>query len=172
MSNYHRYYKKGGIYFFTVVTYKRQKLFDNGRFIEMLRKSFRAVMEKRPFVLDAIVVLPDHLHCIWQLPAGDDDYSTRWMLIKKNISSALKSNKNHRGEKFVWQRRFWEHWLRDDKDWRCHMDYIHYNPVKHGYVNKPLNWKYGSFRQAVSKGLYVEHWGASAPSSIEGLHYE
>jgi putative transposase len=154
------------------VTYKRQKLFCDARTIGFLRTAFYLVMGRRPFSIDAVVILPDHLHCIWELPADDYDFSTRWMLVKKHVSILFNTTKNHRGEKFVWQRRFWEHWIRDENDWQRHMDYIYYNPVKHGYVKSPGEWQYGSFHKAVEKGVYDKRWGSCEPSTINGLDYE
>jgi putative transposase len=172
MSIYHRFYKKGGPYFFTVITYRRQQLLQDEKVIGFLREAFRVVMDHRPFAIEAIMILPDYLHCIWQLPPGDDDFSTRWVLIKKHVSTRLNSAVNLRGEKCLWQWRFWEHWIREEADRQRHMDYIHYNPVKHGYFGSPSKWQHSSFKQAVAKGLYDEHWGAYEPPSIRGLHYE
>jgi len=129
-------------------------------------------MNKRPFIIDAMVVLPDHLHCIWQLPDDDTDFSTRWMLIKKQVSASMKSEKNHRGEKKIWQRRFWEHRIRNDDDYQRHMDYIHYNPVKHGYAKSPASWRYSSFPKMVKDGLYEENWGEFEPDKISNMNYE
>lgn len=172
MSNYHRLYKKGGVYFFTVVTYKRQKLFCDALTIDFMREAFRFVIDRRPFAIDAVVILPDHLHCIWELPSGDDDFSTRWMMIKKHVSTLYNISTNHRREKLVWQRRFWEHLIRDENDRQRHMDYIHYNPVKHGYVTSPWEWRHGSFPNAGKQGIYDKQWGACEPVTISGLDYE
>ena len=121
---------------------------------------------RRPLQIDAIVVLPDHLHTLWRLPEGDCDFSTRWMQIKRCFSTGLiaqkiSPSKSRKREKGIWQRRFWEHLIRDDEDWRRHMDYIHYNPVKHGLVNAPIAWEYSSFRRYVEAGLYPADWGAN-----------
>jgi putative transposase len=139
-TTYRRLYKPGGQYFFTVVTHQRRPILVAN--IERLRGAFRHVMTVRPFKMDAVVVLPDHLHCIWCLPENDQDFSTRWSIIKRYFSTVIdKSNINpsleNKRERGVWQRRFWEHCLGDEDDWRRHMDYIHFNPVKHGYVSSP-----------------------------------
>jgi putative transposase len=129
-------------------------------------------MKRYLFVMESFVILPDHIHCIWRLPAGDSNYSIRWRLIKSYFSSELNHPVNKRGEKEIWQRRFWEHLLRDDEDWRRHMDYIHYNPVKHGYVMSPGDWFYSSFRRAIQDGLYAPDWGAEEPGSISRMDLE
>lgn len=153
MSNYRRFYRNGGSYFFTVVTYNRCHLFRSPENIQMLRESFNKIMERRPFHIDAIVVLPDHIHCIWTLPVNDSDFSTRWRLIKRNFSSRMLSPLTKNGEKKIWQRRFWEHLIRNENDLHRHMDYIHYNPVKHKYVNQPENWEYSSYNRLFSRGI-------------------
>ena len=172
MSEYHRLYRQQGWYFFTVVTYNREKILIQSDNIVRLRHSFHSVMDKHPFHIDAVVILPDHIHCIWRLPPDDDDFSTRWRLIKRYFSIGMSASLNKRAEKKVWQRRFWEHLLRNETDWRTHMDYIHYNPVKHGYVQSPGDWYYGSFQHAVKYGLYPGDWGAQEPSSIHGMDLE
>ena len=136
---YRRWHVNGGIYFFTVVTENRRPILIEN--INILRESFKQVKSKSPFSIEAIVILPDHLHTIWKLPENDMDYSKRWMLIKKGFSSQMPgfsvgSSKAKKREKGIWQRRYWEHVIRDEKDLKNHFDYIHYNPVKHGLVNK------------------------------------
>lgn len=142
------------------------------RAIDRLRLALRHVMAKMPFEIDAISVMPDHLHCLWLLPEADHDFSKRWMLIKRFFSIGMPAALNARREKAVWQPRFWEHLIRDDNDWRRHMDYIHYNPVKHGYVQRPEEWEYSSFRRAVEKGLYEENWGSDVPNTIRDMDFE
>jgi putative transposase len=172
MSNYRRLYIPGGCYFFTLVTHERDPFLSHENAVIRLRESFHYCMSRRPFVIDGIVILPDHLHCLWSLPENDHDFSTRWMLIKRHFSTGMRVARNARREKPVWQRRFWEHWIRDENDWRRHPDYIHYNPVKHGYVKRPDDWEFGSFRKAVEQGLYPENWGEVVPESIKGSDYE
>ncbi|MBE9136315.1 transposase [Nodosilinea sp. LEGE 07088] len=160
---YRRYYQNGGSYFFTVVTENRRPLLT--QHIDRLRNAFRHSMERYPFVIEGIVVLPDHLHTLWRLPDGDDDFSLRWMVIKRKFSAGLKpgivnASKRAKREKGIWQRRFWEHCIRDERDWRCHLDYIHYNPVKHGYCHKPADWPYSSFHRSVRQGLYTADWSS------------
>ena len=126
------------------------------------------MMSKHPFTIDAFVLLPDHIHCIWTLPENDFDYSTRWMLIKSHFTRHYVINKNsvnlstsrkNKREQNVWQRRFWEHQIRNQEDFNKHVDYIHFNPVKHGYVSKAKDWEYSSFPKYVRLGLYNDDWG-------------
>ena len=152
---YKRFKIAGGTYFFTVVTYERRIIFESSDNIELLRRAFKHVKKKRPFLIDAFVLLPDHIHCIWTLPEDDFDYSTRWRLIKyhftKNCPDDLKSGRSesrlNKKEQPIWQRRFWEHLIRDEDDYRNHIEYIHLNPVKHGYVEDPMDWQYSSIHR-------------------------
>ena len=189
---YRRAWREGGCYFFTVVTYKRQPILTVSENVSRLRMAFRHVKQKRPFEIDGIVVLPDHVHCIWRLPEEDDDFATRWRLIKhffsrscsvgrmgeakrthQTIIEETQSNsRKGKQERAVWQRRYWEHLIRDEQDWRKHMDYIHYNPVKHGIVNAPIQWPYSSFKQCVNKGWYSSEWGSSEPDTLKGMDFE
>jgi len=189
---YRRAWRQGGCYFFTVVTYKRQPILANPENISLLRKAFNHIRGKRHFTMDGIVVLPGHLHCIWKLPENDSDFATRWRLIKHFFSRSCsvgrmgEAERTHQSgadkvanpsrtkkrEKPVWQRRYWEHLIRDEQDWRKHMDYIHYNPVKHGIVNAPIQWPYSSFKQCVKKGWYSSEWGSSEPGTIAGMDIE
>jgi len=154
---YRRFYQPGARYFFTVVTANRKPLLIEN--IDRLRAAFKTCKERHPFEIEAMVVLPDHLHTIWRLPEDDADFSKRWMVIKRYFSSGLPRqaaslSKINKREKGVWQRRFWEHCIRNEDDWRRHMDYIHFNPVKHGYVESPADWQYSSFQKAVEQGWY------------------
>ena len=149
---YRRAFQPGGSFFFTVVTARRLPVFASTTAVDVLRDAFRAVRQKRPFDIEAIVILPDHLHCIWTLPAGDADFMTRWRLIKTWFSK-------HAGLKDVWQHRYWEHVLRDERDLIKHVDYIHYNPVKHGLVVMVIDRPYSSFHRYVEHGLCAEDWG-------------
>ncbi len=172
MSTYLRAYQPGGCYFFTVVTHDRRAILTNPAVLERLRNAFRHVQQTRPFTIDAAVVLPDHLHCKWQLPPDDHDFSTRWRTIKHYVSAEIDAPLNARKEKLVWQRRFWEHLIRNEEDWRRHMDYIHYNPVKHGYLTKVSDWPHSSFHRAVKEGLYPPDWGAFEPESVHRMEVE
>lgn len=172
MSIYKRFYQKGGCYFFTVVTYKRAPVFSNHENVNKLKLAIKKIQKYHPFIMQAIVILPDHLHCLWKLPNQCTDFSTRWKLIKRYFSAEIHGEINHRKEKNIWQRRFWEHMIRDEDDWQNHMDYIHYNPVKHGYVKSPNEWSYSSFRYWVDKGLYEHEWGKNEPSGISKMNLE
>lgn len=126
----------------------------------------RQVRATRPFVIEAMVVLPDHLHCIWRLPAGDADFSSRWREIKKAASRLIAPASDARRERAVWQRRFWEHAIRDADDWRRHVDYIHFNPVKHGLARHAADWRWSSFRDAVARGWSEASWGEAEPADL------
>ncbi|MDZ7831070.1 MAG: transposase [Desulfobacterales bacterium] len=172
MSNYRRALIPGGVFFFTVVTYRRRQVFTNDEKVDALRRAFRRVRAIRPFEIDAIVILPDHLHCIWRLPEGDGDFSGRWREIKKAASRAIGPHSDAENERKVWQRRFWEHAIRDEADWRRHMDYIHYNPVRHQLVSRPWDWPWSSFARCVERGWYDASWGCVEPAGIRGLDFE
>ncbi|MBB5022542.1 REP-associated tyrosine transposase [Desulfurispira natronophila] len=172
MSEYRRIYQRGGSYFFTLVTHQRKPLFSDANHVDILRRAMRQVMSTRPFTIHAIVVLPDHLHCIMQLPDGDADYSSRWREIKKAVSRQIAPLSNERNERMVWQRRFWEHAIRDENDWQRHADYIHYNPVKHGLVTRPALWPWTSFHKAVERGIYDPEWGLQEPPAISHMDCE
>jgi putative transposase len=177
---YRRAFVPGGNYFFTVVTERRQKIFIDDRNIEILRQAFKKVMEKYPFSIDAAVILPEHLHFVWTLPPNDTDFSTRWRLIKTwftkhcEYKSMYKPNVSQikRGEKTIWQHRYWEHLLQDELDFEQHVNYIHYNPVKHGYVSKPVDWKYSSFHKYIEQGLISSDWGKSEVSFSDDIGNE
>jgi len=172
MSHYRRTSIPGGTFFFTVVTWNRRPIFTCEENVEKLRHAFRKVKKTRPFEIDAIVVLPDHLHCIWRLPDNDNDFSGRWREIKKATSRLIDPHSDTRNERKVWQRRFWEHTIRDENDWRRHMDYIHYNPVKHKYAARPGDWPWSSFLRCVARGWYPATWGYVAPEEIAGFDFE
>lgn len=134
------------------------------RHIDRLRDAVRTVRRARSFAIEAWVVLPDHLHCVWTLPPDDDDFSTRWRLIKTLFARSLplrerrsEVRKRH-SERGIWQRRFWEHAIRGDQDFAAHVDYVHFNPVRHGYVDHAADWPYSTFRACVRRGLYPEAW--------------
>jgi putative transposase len=164
MPEYRRYYQNGATYFFTIVTFQRQPIFKEDSNVKLLMDCLDKIMRTHPFEINASVILPDHLHMIWTFPGHDCDFSTRWNLIKGNFSRGFKdseviSTKSRlkKRERAVWQRRFWEHLIRDQNDYNDLCDYIHYNPVKHGYTNSPLEWKYSTFKQFVEKGLFPEN---------------
>ncbi len=170
MSNYRRAELSGGMFFFTVVTFRRRKLFNQAESRKILRESIILVRQKYPFAINAWVLLPEHIHCIWTLPEQDSDFSIRWALIKSNFSKQIKplyhkaewmtpSKQKHR-ESTIWQRRFWEHQIRDEHDYRTHINYIHYNPVKHGLVTRVRDWPYSTFHRYVRQGIYSENWGS------------
>ena len=164
MSNYRRVWVPGGTYFFTVNLLERRRRLLVERIGE-LRAAFRAAHAARPFEILAIVVLPDHLHCLWQLPPGDADNANRWAQIKGGFSRRLPVDERRnttrvaRRERGIWQRRYWEHLIRDDNDLRRHVEYIHFNPVKHGHAPRPIEWPHSSFRRWVARGTYPEDWG-------------
>ena len=154
----------GGTYFFTVnlAERKRTLLVDH---VEALRGVIRKIRQRHPFRIDAMVVLPDHLHALWTLPEGDRDYPTRWMLIKAGFSRQLSRGERRnasrlmKGERGIWQRRYWEHLIRDDRDYARHVDYIHFNPVRHGYVGRASDWLYSSIHRYIRAGIVEPHWG-------------
>lgn len=163
MSNYRRSLVPGGTYFFMVTLADRQSTLLTDAITD-LRRPYAVAMQRMPFKTTAICILPDHLHAIWTLPKGDADYSRRWSLIKSRFSMALPSDgqrsasKSRRREKGIWQRRFWEHQIRDQADLERHVDYIHHNPVKHGLVARVQDWPYSSFHRYVRDGLLPEDW--------------
>ena len=163
VTNYRRSSLTGGSYFFTVnLADRRLSLLTDH--VELLRATFRSVRARHPFTVKAAVVLPDHLHAIWNLPEGDADYALRWRLIKSAFSHALpggepiSNSRASKGERGIWQRRYWEHTLRDQEDFNRHLDYIHFNPVKHGHAVQPQDWPYSSFRRWMRLGVYPEAW--------------
>ena len=157
---------QGNCYFFTLVTFDRTPILRGALQIARLRSAFRAVRATHPFEILAMVVLPDHLHCVWQLPDGDRDYSKRWMLIKRHFSranavtdEAVDRSRRSKRERAIWQRRYWEHRIRDEDDLARHLDYIHYNPVKHGHAQSPWEWPYSSLLACARRGWYSPNWG-------------
>ena len=164
--NYRRARVDGGTYFFTVVAFMRRPVLCADGNVAVMKNAFRHVMRTHPFTVDAMVLLPDHLHCMWTLPAGDRDFSTRWRLIKTRVTRGFAGSKPARSaaraaknEQTVWQRRFWEHLIRDERDYTNHVEYIHYNPVKHGHANAPGDWPHSTFHRFVQQGLYPKDWG-------------
>jgi putative transposase len=158
MSNYRRFRVAGGTYFFTVNLLERRRDLLV-RHIDALRAAVRATKQDRPFHIDAWVVLPDHMHTIWTLPEGDEDFSNKWKSIKTRFSQTLPRTERRsavrvrKGERGIWQRRFWEHVIRDERD-ATHFDYIHFNPVKHGWADKVVDWPFSSFHRYLRSGIY------------------
>ena len=182
MSNYRRWHQPGGTFFFTVVTYGRWNLFSNPQARQFLGEAIREVCIELPFETIAIVLLPDHLHAIWTLPAGDADFSTRWKKIKATFTERwlaaggrempVTAAQASRGNRGIWQRRFFEHLVDDETDLERHCDYIHYNPVKHGLARRPGDWQHSSFKRFVALGHYESDWGRLEPAAIRDLDYE
>jgi putative transposase len=177
ISDYRRWLSPGSTYFFTAVTHERRAIFQDREAIRVLGEVLRDVRQLAWFRNIAIVVLPDHLHCVWTLPPNDCDFSTRLRLIKSKFTNRWRLNSTHedaplsasrqrKGERGIWQRRFWEHLVRDEFDLERCVDYIHYNPVKHGYVSAPMQWNWSSFHRFVAKGHYAPAWGRTLPTSL------
>jgi putative transposase len=168
MSRYRRSDIPGGTYFFTVVTYRRRNILIEPESRTILREVINSVKQRHPFIINAWVLLPDHLHSIWTLPPGDHNYSKRWGLIKAGFSKQAKNlfhreewmneSKTRRKESTIWQRRYWEHQIRNSEDYQRHMDYLHFNPVKHGLVKRVIDWPYPTFHRHVKNGVYPEDW--------------
>ncbi len=165
MVRYRRNRTPGGTYFFTATLQDRSAshLVDH---ITTLRQTFAKVRAREPFTIDAIVVLPDHLHTVWTLPPGDDNYGNRWRAIKSEFSRALVRKglpiaQTARGEYALWQSRFWEHTIRNEHDLESHVAYIHYNPVKHGWASRVRDWPYSSFHRYVRAGIYTPDWSGT-----------
>jgi|HubBroStandDraft_6_1064221.scaffolds.fasta_scaffold1387114_1 putative transposase len=163
MPDYRRNRAPGGTYFFTVNLLDRRSELLVQR-IDGLREVVREVRRRRPFHIDAWVVMPEHMHCLWTLPEGDADFPGRWRAIKTGFSKSLPNSEPRspvmirRGERGIWQRRYWEHTVRDERDYAAHMDYIHFNPVKHGLTERPSDWPFSSFRRCVAAGFYPAEW--------------
>ena len=161
MPNYRRARVPGAAYFFTVTLADRSERILVQR-IDTLRSAFEQTRHELPFRVDAMVVLPEHLHCIWSLPAGDADFSLRWQRIKARFTrlcrggSAAPAASARRAA--IWQQRFWEHLLRDDRDFERHVDYIHFNPVKHGHAARAIDWPYSSIHRYVRRGVLSPDW--------------
>lgn len=176
MSYYRRANTAGASYFFTVVAYRRQNILCDEPIRRALREAITEVRTRRPFSVEAWVLMPDHLHCIWTLPADDADFATRWLLVKRRVSVVCgdryrhaqwltPSKKKHR-ESTLWQRRYWEHQLRNEADYARYVDY-HYNPVKHGLCRAPQEWPYSTFHRYAGAGICPVDWGTGA-ARIEG----
>ena len=174
MPDYRRARAAGATWFFTVNLLERHGntlLVDE---IERLRTCLQVERARRPFAILAWVVLPEHMHWLWRLPSGDSDYSTRWRRIKTDFSRGLPRSERRskvrqsRGERGIWQRRFWEHQVRDETDLQRHTDYIHFNPVKHGLVERTADWPHSSFAAYVERGVYAPDWAAAPSLKVPG----
>ena len=167
MTDYRRNRVPGGTYFFTVnLLDRRSDLLC--RHIHALRDAVRHARARAAFHIDAWVVLPEHMHCVWTLPEGDADYSSRWRIIKAGFSKTLprgeprSASQVGKGERGIWQRRFWEHTIRDERDYAAHVDYVHFNPVRHGLVSEARDWPHSSFHLHVAHGVYRAEWAGGA----------
>lgn len=168
MPKYRRAFVPGGTFFLTLVTYNRTPLFAKAENMTGLRSAVMTTKSEMPFEIEGAVVLPDHMHFLWTLPPDDTNYSRRVGRLKvlftralrgpRNLPQAVSNSRRKHRESDVWQRRFWEHTVRDEKDMKLHLDYIHYNPVKHGWVSCPHLWPHSSFHQWVKKKAYPENW--------------
>jgi len=172
MSRYRRIRQSGGTYFFTVNLAQRGSsvLVDN---IDTLRHAYAVTIAEHPVRSDAFVVLPDHLHAVWTLPEGDANYSERWRKIKARFSHAVgerlrSSSKHAKRERGLWQRRFWEHTIRDEADYQAHVHYCWVNPVKHGLVERPADWAYSSVHRDVRRDRVPVGWREPSPEGEFG----
>jgi len=173
MTNYRRHFVAGGSYFFTVnlAEHQQRPLTEH---IEALRAAFRYARLRHLFTIDAIAVLPDHLHSMWTLQEGETDFALRWRLIKATFSRALprgervSPSRSRKGDRGIWQQRYWEHTLRNEEDFARHADYIHFNPVKHGRVRQVADWPYSSFHRLVRRGVYPADWAGELNDKQDG----
>jgi REP-associated tyrosine transposase len=180
--HYRRVRVPGATYFFTAIAYRRCPIFTSRLAVLALDQAIADVRTRHPFEVEAQVVLPDHLHAVWTLPEGDADYSMRWRLIKTHFTrayvqsqqaAARNASRTAKGEQAVWQRRFWEHLIRDQRDFAAHVDYIHYNPVRHGLVAAPRDWPHSTFVEWVARGVYELDWGSDeVPTLPDGIGAE
>ncbi len=176
MPTYVRWRERGATYFFTVVTYRRQHILTGELSRRILRRAFTSVRRRLPFDLLAFVVLPDHLHCVWSLPDGDDDFPARWRQIKSLFTREylelggrdwdVTRQSRGQGRRGVWQPRYWERRIRNEADHFRHRDYIHLNPVRHGYVSRPEEWPSSSFHGHVRTGWLDPSWPGSSPVEL------
>ena len=177
MSRYRRSLTTGATFFFTVNSYRRRPILSHAEVRKALRDAVEQVRVTLPCSIDAWVLLPDHLHAIWTLPQDDAAFGKRWGMIKAHVSkkcahlidtrATRSASRVNRRENDFWQRRFWEHQLRDERDYERHVDYIHYNPVKHGLVDQVAEWPYSTFHQYVKRGVYANTWGQD-PGRVAG----
>jgi putative transposase len=170
MARYYRNYVSGGTFFFTVVTQQRQRFLTKSESRKLLREALQSVRRQWAFTIIALVLLPEHLHTVWTLPEGDDNYSLRWQKVKERFTrgysvqiSKTSIRRPRSGERDVWQPRFWEHTCKDERDVKRCVDYIHYNPLKHGLVSRVRDWPWSTFHRFVKLGEYTNDWGAEDP---------
>lgn len=176
MATFRRSSAKGATWFFTAVTQDRQPVLTHPDVLLAVKNAMHRVRKSHPFQVLAWATLPGHIHTVWRLPEGDAAYSIRWALIKRHTAQAsrhlvtvsLPESARKRGEIGLWQRRYWEHQIRDEADLRRHVDYVHYNPVKHGLVTRAADWPYSTFSRYVERGLLPEDWGMAAPPADNG----
>ena len=167
MPDYRRNRVPGGTFFFTVNLLERRSRLLVDR-VDTLREAVRKVRAQRPFHIDCWVMFPDHTHCIWTLPPGDIDYPSRWKAIKIAFAKAIPKTERlspvrfAKGERGIWQRRYWAHTIRDDDDYARHVDYVHFNPVKHKHVARVCDWPFSSFHNFVEAGIYPLDWAGDA----------
>ena len=179
MSRYCRANTSGATYFFTAVTYRRRGFLCDADVRIALREAITKVRSQYPFHIEAWVLLPDHLHTIWTLPSGDADFALRWQQIKRFVTlrcgerlyqaAWMTDSKTKHRESTLWQRRYWEHQIRNEADFERHMDYLHYNPVKHGLVKRARDWPYSSFHRYLEAGVYGEDWAMESPMDEIGF---
>jgi putative transposase len=174
MPDYRRWYVPGGTYFFTAVTYNRRPILCSALARNGLHKAIDTIRQRHPIELVAVVLLPDHIHTIWTLPQGDAAYPVRWKRIKEEFTLSYlvgggtevppSPSRVRQGERGVWQRRYWEHVVRDEEDLKRCVDYVHWNPKKHGYVSNVCDWHWSSFDRYVELCEYTRDWGAEDPT--------
>ncbi|TVZ40044.1 putative transposase [Alteromonadaceae bacterium 2753L.S.0a.02] len=179
MTEYRRSYAAGGTYFFTWVSHQRRPIFIDESAVNALRNAVRDIRSNAPFDIDAWVVLPNHIHCVWTLPRGDANYSKRIGQIKSRFNFYAGSRFNNpeinsasrrkKSESTIWQRRFWEHQIRNDLDFQRHVDYVHFNPVKHGVVKRVAEWPYSTFHKYCERGIYARDWAGEGVPDGDGF---
>ncbi|HQX53837.1 MAG TPA: transposase [Planctomycetaceae bacterium] len=177
MPDYRRYFVPGGTFFFTLVTNRRRRFLTDVPARPVLGSLFRRCQLRWPFQINAIVLLPEHLHAMWTLPSGDSNYPTRWGWIKKEFTKAwlqlggteepISRGRQRERRRGIWQPRFWEHTIKDEDDFERHFDYIHYNPVKHKHVRCPRDWQWSSFHRWAAAGVYSNDWACSKTRTQE-----
>ncbi len=182
MPDFRRYFVPGGSYFFTAVTDGREPILCRPEARAILRSKLEECQTRWKFAIEAIVLLPDHLHTIWTLPPEDEDYPLRWAWIKKEFTKdwlsagyderPVSDGRRKDGRRGVWQPKYWEHLIRDETDHENHMNYLHYNPVKHGYVSLPREWRWSSFHRWARAGVYDPDWGAAEAGRLAKLTIE